>query len=193
MTNLYDIILYPDAVLKQTAHEIGAITPDIQAQANRMLHTVVSSSNSVGLAANQVGLLNRVMIAEVNPEGWKYDDPQKQIPEVLGSGKERHGNPMIMINPELVKKSGRRSICMEWCMSLPEQFAYVERHADVTVQFLDIDGNKHSLDVSGFDSHVVQHELDHLNGVLFIDYLSRLKRGSLVRKLEKYKKSEGLL
>ena len=193
MTNPYDVILYPDPILKQVAEPISTITPEIKDQAQRMLATVTQDDRSVGIAANQVNILNRMMVAENNPGSWRYDDPNAQIPEVLGTGERRRGNPILMINPELVKVSDRKSICMEGCMSLPQQFAYVQRHADVTVEYLDINGEKHSLNVSGFDAHVVQHELDHLNGVLFIDYLSRLKRGTLVRKLEKYKKSEGLL
>jgi peptide deformylase len=82
---------------------------------------------------------------------------------------------------------------MEGCMSLPNQFAAVERPADITVTYIDLNGEKHELELSGFDSHVVQHELDHLDGKLFIDYISRLKRSILERKLEKFKKSEGLL
>jgi peptide deformylase len=145
------------------------------------------------LAANQVNILNRMMVAEHNPGSWKYDDPNAAKPEIIGTGAERRGNPILMINPEIVKKSERHSICMEGCMSLPQQFAYVERPCDVTVQYIDLEGEKQELEVSCFDAHVVQHELDHLNGVLFIDYLSRLKRGLIEKKLQKYKKSMGLL
>lgn len=193
MNDVYDVILYPDPVLKQVAHPIGAVDDAIKKQAKRMLNTVVKDGHSVGIAANQVGILNRVMIAEYNPDGWVYEDPNQTKPEIIASGKGRRGNPMVMINPEIVKKSDRKSICMEGCLSLPQQFAHVERYADVTVEYIDLKGEKQTLDASGFDSHVIQHELDHLNGTLFIDYLSRLKRGTLVRKLEKYKRCEGLL
>jgi peptide deformylase len=102
-------------------------------------------------------------------------------------------NPLVMINPEIVKASDQKSVYLEGCLSLPQQYADVERPAHVTVEYIDIDGQKQTMDASGLVSHCIQHELDHLNGVLFIDYLSRLKRGTLVRKLEKFKKSEGLL
>lgn len=193
MTNIYDIIYYPDPVLKQTANPIDNIDANIQKQAQMMLDTVQHTGNSVGLAANQVGILNRMMVCEINPDGWKYDDPDATKPEIVGNGGDRRGNPILMMNPEIVKKSDRHSICMEGCLSLPEQFARVERPCDVVVDYIDLNGVKQSLGVSGFDAHVVQHELDHLNGVLFIDYLSKLKRNMLIKKLDKWKKMEGLL
>jgi peptide deformylase len=193
MTDTYDIIYHPDPVLKQVANPIDSIDQDIQFQAKKMLDTVITAGNSVGLAANQVGILNRMMVCEINPGGWLYDNPDAHKPEIIGSGGDRRGNPILMINPEIVKTSERHSICMEGCMSLPEQFARVERPCDITVEYINLNGDKQSIDASGFDAHVVQHELDHLNGVLFIDYLSRLKRGMLVKKLEKWKKMEGLL
>jgi peptide deformylase len=194
MTELYDIIYHPDAVLKQVSNPISTIDTEIKVQAERMMNTVLAQENSVGLAANQVNILNRMMVCEFNPDSWDYEDPNALRPRIRGKeGASRRGNPILMINPEIIKKSDRRSICTEGCLSLPNQFADVERHSDITLQYLDTDGNNQELNASGFDAHVVQHELDHLNGVLFIDYLSRLKRGTLVRKLEKYKKSEGLL
>jgi len=193
MPDIYDVIYYPDSVLKEIAKPIGDINADMKAQATKLLNTVIHADNSVGLAANQVGILNRMMVCEVNPGGWVYANPDAATPEIIGSGEDRRGNPILMINPEIVKKSDRKSVCMEGCMSLPNQFAHVERPCDITVKYLDVSGDTHELDANGFDAHVVQHELDHLNGVLFIDYLSRLKRGTLIRKLEKYKRSMGLL
>jgi len=193
MTELYDIIYYPDAVLKEIANPIGDITADIKSQGERMLATVQAEDNSVGLAANQVGITNRMFVAEVNPTSWEYIDPNAKKPEITSTGKSRRGNPVLMINPEILKKSERKSACTEGCLSLPNQFAVIERPSDITVQYIDLSGEKNVLDISGFDSHVFQHELDHLNGTLFIDYLSRLKRGTLIRKLEKFKKAEGLL
>jgi peptide deformylase len=193
MTDTYDIIYHPDPVLRQVASPIDSITEDIKLQAEKMLKTVTQDDRSVGLAANQVNILNRMMIAEYNPGSWQYDNPDANKPEIIGTGAQRRGNPILMINPEIVKKSERHSVCMEGCMSLPNQFAAVERPADITVTYIDLNGEKHELELSGFDSHVVQHELDHLDGKLFIDYISRLKRSILERKLEKFKKSEGLL
>lgn len=193
MTDLYNIIYYPDPILKEIANPIGDINEDIKVQGERMLSTVLAEDNSVGLAANQVGIANRMFIAEVNPTSWEYINPDATKPEIKNTGKSRRGNPVLMINPEILKKSERKSICTEGCLSLPNQFALIERPSDITIQYIDVSGEKHILDISGFDSHVFQHELDHLDGTLFIDYLSRLKRGTLIRKLEKFKKAEGLL
>lgn len=193
MNDIYKVILHPDPVLKQVAQPITDMNADVKKQAKKMLNTVITASNSAGLAANQVGILNRMMVAEINPDSWTYDDPDQSKPMIKGTGLSRRGNPVLMINPEIIRKSERQSVCMEGCMSLPDQFAQVERSSDVTVEYLDINGQNHVLDVSGFDAHVVQHELDHLDGVLFIDYLSRLKRDTLIRKLEKLKKAEGWL
>lgn len=194
MSDLYNIIYYPDPILKEISNPIDDITADIKLQGERMLNTVLAEDNSVGLAANQVGIANRIFVAEINPGSWEYDNPDAKTPRIHGKeGALRRGNPVLMINPEILKQSDRKSVCTEGCLSLPNQYADVERPSDITIQYIDLNGEKHVLDVSGFDSHVVQHELDHLNGILFIDYLSRLKRGTLVRKLEKFKKAEGLI
>lgn len=195
MTNIYDIITYPDSVLKETAHEITSITPAIQAQAERMLHTIYET-NGIGIAANQVNILNRMFVLDVDPHCWEYEDKNASVLTIQSShrgNEEGTSNPIVMINPKIVKKSDQRSVYMEGCLSLPQQYADVERPAHITVEYLDINGEKNEWSASGLESHAVQHELDHLDGVLFIDYLSRLKRGTLVRKLEKYKKSTGLL
>lgn len=195
MTKIYDIIMYPDAVLKETAHEISNINADIQAQAERMLHTMYKT-NGIGLAANQVNILNRMFVMDVDPNCWTYTDKNASILTIESAHRdadEMTSNPIVMINPKIVKESDQRSIYLEGCLSLPQQYGDVERPAHVTVQYIDINGAKQEWDVSGLESHAIQHELDHLDGVLFIDYLSRLKRGTLVRKLEKFKKAEGIL
>lgn len=192
--NPYDVILYPAAVLKETARPIGAINQDIKNQAERML-AAMYESHGIGLAANQVNILNRMFVMDVDPACWQYKDPDARILEIESAHRteDLKPHPIVMINPELIKQSEQKSVYLEGCLSIPQQYAEIERPAHITVQYLDMQGNKHTMDLSGLESHCVQHELDHLNGILFIDYLSRLKRGTLVRKLEKYKKSEGLL
>lgn len=195
MTNLYDVILHPDPVLKQVANPIGDITADIKSQAVRMLDTMYDTKG-IGLAANQVNILNRMFVMDVDPKCWEYrneTDNILQIESAYREGEDIQSNPLVMINPEIVKQSTQRSVYLEGCLSLPQQYADVERPAHVTVEYIDENGEKQSMDASGLVSHCIQHELDHLNGVLFIDYLSRLKRGTLVRKLEKFKKAEGFL
>ena len=193
--NLYKVILHPDPVLKQVSSAIGAVDADIKAQAEKMLDTMYAAKG-IGLAANQVNIANRMFVMDVDPNCWQYTNEGAKVLEIESAyrdGEEMQSNPLVMINPEIVKKSEQKSVYLEGCLSLPQQYADVERPAHVSVEYIDLDGNKQSLDASGLVSHCVQHELDHLNGVLFIDYLSRLKRGTLIRKLEKFKKSEGLL
>lgn len=194
MTDIYDIIYYPDPILKQKSSLVSSITPDIKLQAQKMLNTM--KGNGIGLAANQVNIANRMFVMDLDPNCWRYANEGANILTIESTHRRDEdmvSNPIVMINPEIVKTSEQRSVYMEGCLSLPQQFANVERPAHVTVEYLDVQGNKQTWSASGLESHCIQHELDHLNGVLFIDYLSRLKRGSLVRKLEKYKKSEGLL
>lgn len=195
MNDLYDIITYPAAVLKEVAQPVSSLTPEIQKQAQRMLDSMYATKG-IGLAANQVGIANRVFVMDVDPNCWQYKNPDAKILEIESahrSGDEANSNPLVMINPQIVKQSEQKSVYLEGCLSIPQQYADVERPAHVTVEYIDLNGDKQSWTVSGLESHCVQHELDHLDGVLFIDYLSRLKRGMIVKKLEKYKKAEGIL
>jgi peptide deformylase len=195
MVNLYDIILHPDPVLKQVAQPISNIDANIKLQAQRMLDTMYDT-RGIGLAANQVNILNRMFVMDVDLNCWQYANDTDTVLKIESAHRtidEMTSNPIVMINPQIVKKSERKSVYLEGCLSLPQQYGDVERPAHVTVEYIDIEGEKQIIYSSGLVSHCIQHELDHLDGVLFIDYLSRLKRDSLVRKLEKYKKSEGLL
>jgi len=195
MSNLYNVILHPDPVLKQVANAIGVIDDDIKSQASRMLETMYDTKG-IGLAANQVNILNRMFVMDVDPSVWTYTNEGAKVLEIESAyreGQEIKPNPLVMINPEIVKSSEQKSVYLEGCLSLPQQYADVERPAHVTVEYLDVNGDKQTMEASGLESHCIQHELDHLDGVLFIDYLSRLKKSTLIRKLEKFKKSEGLL
>jgi len=195
MTQLYNVILHPDPALKQVANPIGNIDAEIQSQAQRMMHTMYET-RGIGLAANQVNILNRMFVMDVDPTCWTYKNESAstlQIESAYREGQEVQPNPIVMINPEIVKSSTQKSVYLEGCLSLPQQYGDVERPAHITVQYMDENGEQKTMEASGLESHCIQHELDHLNGVLFIDYLSRLKRGTLIRKLEKLKKAEGLL
>jgi len=170
MTQLYDIITVPDALLKETAQPISTITSDIQSQMDRMLATMYDAPG-IGLAANQVGLLNRVLVMDL---AHKEDGEEP--------------TPIFMANPEILWESEEMSVMQEGCLSIPKQYADVERPAQVRVKYLDYNGKDAELEASGLLSHCVQHEIDHLNGTLFIDYLSSLKRNMILKKVEKMKK-----
>ena len=196
MSNLYDIIVAPDPVLKETAQVIETIDDAVKTQVDRMLATMYDAPG-IGLAANQVGLLNRVFVIDVPDGSWEYAGEDKQgVLKVRsayrsGEGEERpvpEKKPITMINPEILWESEQRSVFEEGCLSLPGQYGVVERPAKVRVKYLDYDGKEQETEAEGLFSHAIQHEIDHLNGVLFVDYLSSLKRNMIIRKMEKLKK-----
>lgn len=167
MSNLYDIINVPDPVLKETAMEVSRVDDAIQKQMDKMLATMYDAPG-IGLAANQVNLLNRVLVMDLS----RRDE-------------EEDAAPICMANPEIIWESEEMSVMEEGCLSIPRQYADIERPALVRVKYLDYNGKEAELEASGLLSHCVQHEVDHLNGVLFIDYLSSLKRNMIIRKVEK--------
>ena len=165
----YEIITVPHPTLKQTASAVDKVDDAIRAQMDGMLKAMYAAPG-IGLAANQVNLLNRVMVMDLsNPE-------------------EEGANPICMANPEIIYESEEMSVREEGCLSIPKQYAEVERPAIVRVKYLDYHGKEAELEAEGLLSHCVQHEIDHLNGVLFIDYLSSLKRNMMLKKVDKMKK-----
>lgn len=170
------IIIIPDPVLKQTATPIENITADIQRQAQDMIDTMYEAPG-VGLAANQVGQLNRLFVMDTE---YKKDDASTR-------------KPIVLINPEIVWASEEISVMEEGCLSIPGQYAEVERPAQVRVRYIDLNKQVQEMLVEDLASHCVQHELDHLNGVLFIDHLSRLKRNMILKKLQKISREDEIL
>ncbi len=174
MSSPFEIIFVPDPVLKQTAQEISRVDDQIQKQMDGMLQAMYDAPG-IGLAANQVGLLNRVLVMDLA----KRDDGEEPA-------------PICMANPQIIWESEEISVMEEGCLSIPQQYADVERPASVRVKYLDYDGQEAELEASGLLSHCVQHEIDHLNGVLFIDYLSSLKRNMMIKRVQKLKKQQVL-
>jgi len=164
------IVLAPDPVLKAKAKPIDQVDDSIRSLMDDMLETMYAAPG-IGLAANQIGVLKRVLVLDVAREG--------ESPE-----------PMGMANPEIVWQSDELSTYNEGCLSLPEQYADITRPAAVRVRYLDRDGKSQELAAEGLLATCVQHEIDHLNGVLFVDHLSPLKRNMIMRKLTKLKKQK---
>ena len=167
MTNNYELVIVPDPVLKTMAQPVTRVDAGLRAQMDRMLQTMYDAPG-IGLAANQVGLLNRVIVLDTAFRKGESDR-----------------NPICMVNPEIVWRSEEMSTMEEGCLSIPGQFAEVQRPLSVRVTYLDYHGKHQEFLANDLDSHCVQHEVDHLNGVLFIDYLSKLKRDMILRKLKK--------
>ena len=166
---LKPILLHPDPRLKKRAEEVPDLSDDLRALADDMLETMYDAPG-IGLAAPQVGVSARLVVMDcVKEEG--------ATPA-----------PMTLFNPEIVAASDETSVYEEGCLSLPEQFGEITRPAEVTVRWIDRDGNPKEQDFAGLWATCVQHEIDHLDGKLFIDYLSPLKRQMITRKMVKLKR-----
>ncbi len=168
---ILDIYEYPDPILKKKALPVDKVDDELRAFMDDMLETMYEAAG-VGLAAPQVGVSKRIVVID-------YAKEEGEEPKILH-----------LVNPEIIWTSEEKIICEEGCLSVPSLVAEVERFLSVRVQYLDYDGNAQELVAEGLLSRIVQHELDHLNGVLYIDRISRLKRNMLVKKLEKLRKGE---
>ena len=163
------ILLAPHPVLKTKAHPVVTITPDLKTLAADMLETMYEAPG-IGLAANQVGRLERIIVMDCERDETA---PPKQI---------------VLINPEITWASSDMGVYEEGCLSIPKQYAEVERPESVRVKFLTLDGGQEERIFEGLEATCVQHEIDHLDGILFWDHISLLKRNMLKRKLSKVKK-----
>jgi len=164
-----DIITLPDRKLRSTSLEVERIDDDLRRLLDDMLETMYDAPG-IGLAAIQVGIARRVAVVDVAKREDECAAP----------------NPIFLINPRILTSSDERSIHEEGCLSIPEYYADVERPASVRVGFLDRDGKPQELEANGILSICLQHEIDHMDGVLFIDYLSKLKRDIVIKKFKKH-------
>ncbi len=167
----------PDPVLKRVAAPVDTVDDTIRKQMDDMLETMYHD-DGIGLAAPQVGISNRIVVIDVE---------QKQGEDKTGLN--RKGNPMFFANPEIIWSSEECSVYNEGCLSVPELYGEVERPASVRVKYLDYDGKEQEIAAEGLLATCIQHEIDHLNGILFIDHLSALKRNIILRKLKKLSKN----
>ena len=162
------ILIHPDPRPRKPCEPVADITPDIVALADDMLETMYDAPG-VGLAAPQIGVMRRVIVLDCA----KDPDPHR---------------PLVMLNPEITWASEDLSTYEEGCLSIPEQYAEVDRPAEVRVRWLALDGSTQEEQFAGLWATCVQHEIDHLNGKLFIDFLGPLKRQMITRKMEKLKR-----
>jgi peptide deformylase len=169
--SLRPILMHPDPRLKKACDPVTAITEEIRTLAGDMLQTMYDAPG-VGLAASQVGVLKRVVVMDC------VKDP------------EAESRPMVLVNPELIWTSEETNTYEEGCLSIPEHYADVTRPAEVRVRWTDLDGRRQEERFAGLWATCVQHEIDHLNGKLFIDYLGPLKRQMITRKMQKLKREQ---
>ena len=159
------ILILPDQRLRAVADPIVEIDKEIKTLAHDMLDTMYDAPG-IGLAAPQVGELKRIVVMDLSKE----DEPN---------------NPIVMINPEILRFSEETVTTEEGCLSIPELYYDVERPAEITVRYTDLEGEIVEAEATERFAICVQHELDHLDGVLYIDYLSRLKRDRVLKKFQK--------
>jgi len=167
------ILKIPDPVLRKKAKPVERVDAELRRLVDDMLATMYEAPG-IGLAAPQVGVLRRLIVM----------DPTKD---------EAPKSPILMVNPEILERSEEMRVHDEGCLSIPDFTAEIERPAKTRVSYIDLQGKKQEAKLEGIWSTLVQHEIDHLNGVLFIDYLSRLKREMVVRKFTKQKRTEKAL
>ena len=162
------ILIEPDPILRKKCEPLEKVDSDVRKLMKDMLETMYDAPG-IGLAAVQIGILKRLIVIDISKD-------------------EKKKNPLFLINPVILKSSKKTSTYEEGCLSLPGQFAEIERPAECHLNYIDYNGKKKKLKADGLLATCIQHEIDHLNGVLFIDYLSKLKKDMIIKKLAKHKK-----
>ena len=184
-----EILEVPDPRLKQISAPVTAFDDDLRTLVADMFETMYVAPG-IGLAAVQVGVPLRVLVIDLQPED---EDAEPEACAAHGGHSHSHlplkKEPMVFINPEILVLSEDQSIYSEGCLSVPEIYADVERPARIRARWQDLDGKAHEEDIDGMLATCLQHEMDHLEGVLFIDHLSRLKRQMVLKKLDKLRKA----
>ncbi len=168
------IVEVPDPRLKQVSKSVETFDDDLKTLVEDMFDTMYDAPG-IGLAAIQVGVPLRVLVIDLQ--------------EPLEEGGEPVRDPKVFINPEILDPSEDMGVYQEGCLSVPDQFADVERPATCRARWQDLDGSSHQMDFEGLMATCLQHEMDHLEGILFIDHLSRLKRNMVLKKLDKARKA----
>ena len=161
------IIVEPDPILRKKCNPIEKVDDEIKKLMKDMLETMYDAPG-IGLAAIQIGILKRLVVIDIS--------------------KDEKKNPLFLVNPKIISQSKTTSVYEEGCLSLPGQFAEIERPSECLVKYIDLDGKEKELKADGLLATCIQHEVDHLNGILFIDYLSKLKKDMIIKRLVKHKK-----
>lgn len=159
------LVYLPDSKLRLVSAPVAQVDAEVKALVQTMFETMHDAAG-IGLAAIQIGVAKRVVTIDL-------------------AGSDEEPQPLTLINPEVVKASEELQVYDEGCLSIPDYYEEVERPAQVTVKYLDGEGKPQQLEADGLLAVCIQHEIDHLNGVLFIDHISRLKRERVVKKFEK--------
>ena len=165
-----EILLVPNELLRQKANRLINITSEEIKIANQMMDTMIKAPG-VGLAANQVGILKQIITIN-------FEDKEN----------DKRAN-YILFNPSIIEYSEEKVIMEEGCLSLPEQYADIERPKKIFLEYIDENEKNIKKEIDGYEARILQHEIDHLSGILFVDYLSSLKRNIIIKKVKKLKNS----
>lgn len=194
---LRPILIAPDPRLKDVSLPVAEVTDEIRALMDDMLETMYAAPG-IGLAAIQVGVAKRVIVIDLGKRTDGKDDADEGDDEDFDHDDEDDSDeeekmsepdPLYFVNPEIVWASDEMVVCEEGCLSVPDLYDEVERPARVKVRYLDYHGHPQEVDAQGMLAVCIQHEMDHLEGTLFIDHLSRLKREMMLKKLTKARKA----
>jgi len=161
------ILTEPDKLLRQVSKPVEKVG-DIERELMKDMLDTMYTAKGIGLAAIQIGVPKRIIVMDISKE-------------------ENKKNPMYFVNPIIIKKNDEKVTYEEGCLSVPNQFAEIDRPSKCEVEYLDYNGNKQNLKAEGLLATCIQHEMDHLEGILFIDYLSKLKKTIIIKKLSKQK------
>jgi peptide deformylase len=168
-----EILTEPNKILRQISKPVEKVTKEEQTLMDDMLDTMYDA-NGIGLAAIQIGIPKRIIVLDLSKE-------------------DKEKNPMYFVNPVIKNKNKELSTYEEGCLSVPNQFAEIDRPTTCEIEYLNYYGEKKILKANGLLATCIQHEMDHLEGVLFIDYLSKLKKSMIIKKLSKQKKNSETL
>ena len=174
--SILPILEVPDARLKTISKPVESFGDDLKTLVNDMIETMYAAPG-IGLAAIQVGVPKRLLVIDLQEDEAEGEEPVR--------------NPRVFVNPAILDPSDTYSLYNEGCLSVPDQYADVERPAQIRARWQDIEGNVHEEIMTGLMATCLQHEMDHLEGILFIDHLSRLKRQMVLKKIEKARKMGG--
>ena len=163
------ILIEPDPILRKKCSPLEKVDDQTRKLMKDMLETMYKAPG-IGLAAIQIGILKRIVVIDISKD-------------------EEKKSPLFLVNPEIIFRSKNTSVYEEGCLSLPGQFAEISRPDKCKIKFLDYSGEEKILETEGLLATCIQHEMDHLEGILFIDYLSKLKKSMIIKKLSKSKKS----
>ncbi len=167
------ILTEPNKILRQVSKPVEKVTKEEQKIMDDMLDTMYAA-NGIGLAAIQIGIPKRIIVMDISKQ-------------------EENKEPRFFVNPIINNKDPEKATYEEGCLSVPNQFAEIDRPSKCDVEYLDYNGEKQFLRAEGLLATCIQHEMDHLEGILFIDYLSKLKRSMIIKKLSKQKSNSAIL